>query len=220
MLRSGASTLVVDLVAVTFIDSAGLAALVRARRDARQLGGDIVLISPSNRDALRVFGLTRSSMRCSWYGGQSEHRMTQGARYGHVGPVLDPQNYDSVPLGACPHVAWPGVRGCSGRGSSSRCFRCSAAQDSPMVFSDYSMPGRYRSRTLREIAGRPDAFLIRSRRQDRRSSGLGRPRRRCGRCPSCEARQYSIITLGAVRTIEFLARSWADSGSGADGGRR
>ena len=59
VLRSGASTLVVDLVAVTFIDSAGLAALVRARRDARQLGGDIVLISPSNRDALRVFGLTQ-----------------------------------------------------------------------------------------------------------------------------------------------------------------
>jgi stage II sporulation protein AA (anti-sigma F factor antagonist) len=59
VLRAGGSRLVVDLVAVTFVDSAGLAALVRARRDARQLGGDIVLISPSDRDALRVFGLTQ-----------------------------------------------------------------------------------------------------------------------------------------------------------------
>ena len=59
VLRAGASRLVVDLVAVTFVDSAGLAALVRARRDARQLGGDVVLISPSDRDALRVFGLTQ-----------------------------------------------------------------------------------------------------------------------------------------------------------------
>ena len=59
VLRSGASTLVVDLVAVNFIDSAGLAALVRARRDARHLGGDVVLISPADRDALRVFGLTQ-----------------------------------------------------------------------------------------------------------------------------------------------------------------
>jgi anti-anti-sigma factor len=59
VLRTGCTALVVDLVAVTFIDSAGLAALVRARRDARQQGGDIVLISPSARDALRVFGLTQ-----------------------------------------------------------------------------------------------------------------------------------------------------------------
>src|SRR6478736_1891420 len=35
VLRTGANRLVIDLVAVTFVDSAGLAALVRARRDAR-----------------------------------------------------------------------------------------------------------------------------------------------------------------------------------------
>ncbi len=55
----GAVTVVVDLVGVTFIDSAGLAALVRARRDARSAGGDLVLIRPADQAALRVFGLTQ-----------------------------------------------------------------------------------------------------------------------------------------------------------------
>ena len=54
-----AVTVVVDLVGVTFIDSAGLAALVRARRDARSAGGDLVLIRPADQAALRVFGLTQ-----------------------------------------------------------------------------------------------------------------------------------------------------------------
>ena len=57
--RAGAITVVVDLVGVSFIDSAGLAALVRARRDARSAGGDLVLIRPADQAALRVFGLTQ-----------------------------------------------------------------------------------------------------------------------------------------------------------------
>jgi len=57
--RAGAVTVVVDLVGVTFIDSAGLAALVRARRDAQSVGGDLVLITPVDPAALRVFRLTQ-----------------------------------------------------------------------------------------------------------------------------------------------------------------
>ena len=56
---AGAITVVVDLVGVTFIDSAGLAALVRARRDAQSTGGDLVLIRPADEAALRVFRLTQ-----------------------------------------------------------------------------------------------------------------------------------------------------------------
>ncbi|HYN73430.1 MAG TPA: STAS domain-containing protein [Nakamurella sp.] len=56
---AGAVTVVVDLVGVTFIDSAGLAALVRARRDAQSAGGDLVLIRPADEAALRVFRLTQ-----------------------------------------------------------------------------------------------------------------------------------------------------------------
>ena len=56
---AGAIMVVVDLVGVTFIDSAGLAALVRARRDAQSAGGDLVLIRPADEAALRVFRLTQ-----------------------------------------------------------------------------------------------------------------------------------------------------------------
>jgi len=56
---AGAVTVVIDLVGVTFIDSAGLAALVRARRDAQSAGGDLVLIRPADEAALRVFRLTQ-----------------------------------------------------------------------------------------------------------------------------------------------------------------
>ena len=56
----GASAIVVvDLSAVNFIDSAGLATLVRGRRDAQRAGGDIILISPTDHSALRVFRLTQ-----------------------------------------------------------------------------------------------------------------------------------------------------------------
>ena len=56
---AGAITVVVDLVGLTFVDSAGLAALVRARRDAQSAGGDLVLIRPADEAALRVFRLTQ-----------------------------------------------------------------------------------------------------------------------------------------------------------------
>ncbi len=59
IIDAGTRTVVVDLSAVSFIDSAGLAALVRARRDTQRSGGDIILISPSEHSALRVFRLTQ-----------------------------------------------------------------------------------------------------------------------------------------------------------------
>ena len=59
IIDAGTRTVVVDLSAVSFIDSAGLAALVRARRDTQRSGGDIILISPSEYSALRVFRLTQ-----------------------------------------------------------------------------------------------------------------------------------------------------------------
>lgn len=59
IIDAGAGTVVVDLSAVSFIDSAGLAALVRGRRDAQSSGGAIILISPTDHSALRVFRLTQ-----------------------------------------------------------------------------------------------------------------------------------------------------------------
>lgn len=56
---ANAHHLVVDLRAVTFVDSAGLAALARARRDRVLSGGSVTLIRPVTDDALRVFRLTQ-----------------------------------------------------------------------------------------------------------------------------------------------------------------
>ncbi len=49
----------VDLRGVDFIDSAGLAALVRGLRTAEASGGSFCLIGPLPSDAMRIFELTR-----------------------------------------------------------------------------------------------------------------------------------------------------------------
>jgi anti-sigma B factor antagonist len=50
--------IIVDLAGLEFMDSSGLAALVLARRHARQAGGDLVLAAPQ-RQVLRVLTSTR-----------------------------------------------------------------------------------------------------------------------------------------------------------------
>lgn len=58
LLAHGANSLSVDLSDVIFIDSSGLAELVRAMKHCRQSGGELVIVSPS--DPVRViFELTR-----------------------------------------------------------------------------------------------------------------------------------------------------------------
>lgn len=51
--------LLVDLTNVTFIDSAGLAVLARARRDRLLRGGSVTLVRPATEEAMRVFRLTQ-----------------------------------------------------------------------------------------------------------------------------------------------------------------
>jgi anti-sigma B factor antagonist len=50
--------IIVDLTGLEFIDSSGLAALVRVRRQARHAGGDLLLAAPQ-RQVLRLLSLTR-----------------------------------------------------------------------------------------------------------------------------------------------------------------
>ena len=50
--------IIVDLTGLGFIDSSGLAALVRVRKHARQAGGDLLLASPQQQ-VLRLLTLTR-----------------------------------------------------------------------------------------------------------------------------------------------------------------
>lgn len=56
---AGNNRIVVDLSAVEFIDSAGLAALVIGMKRARLEQGDLRLVSPREPDARRVFELTK-----------------------------------------------------------------------------------------------------------------------------------------------------------------
>jgi anti-anti-sigma factor len=58
-IADGKNRIAVDLSEVTFVDSAGLAALVKGMKDARQGGGDLRLVTPASPDANRVFQLTR-----------------------------------------------------------------------------------------------------------------------------------------------------------------
>jgi len=55
----GCAIIVIDLSAVTFVDSAGLAVLVWLRRRSRAQGGDVVLVRPDLAEAMRVFRLTQ-----------------------------------------------------------------------------------------------------------------------------------------------------------------
>jgi anti-sigma B factor antagonist len=54
------NVIVVDLAGLTFIDASGMAALVRARRHARHMGGDLVLAAPQ-RQVRRVLALTQQA---------------------------------------------------------------------------------------------------------------------------------------------------------------
>lgn len=56
---AAAGRLTVDLTEVSFVDSAGLAVLARARRDRGLTGGSVTLIRPRSEDAMRVFRLTQ-----------------------------------------------------------------------------------------------------------------------------------------------------------------
>ena len=50
--------IIVDLAALEFIDSSGVAALARGRRQARQAGGDLLLAAPQ-QTVMRVLAITR-----------------------------------------------------------------------------------------------------------------------------------------------------------------
>lgn len=59
LLNAGHCYFVVDLQALTFMDSAGLAALVSLLKRARQVGGEVVLVKPTDPAAYRTLSLTR-----------------------------------------------------------------------------------------------------------------------------------------------------------------
>lgn len=59
LLQSGVHNFVLDLAAVPFLDSAGMAVLVSLLKRARQLGGDVQLVWPAEEAARRILHLTK-----------------------------------------------------------------------------------------------------------------------------------------------------------------
>jgi anti-anti-sigma factor len=59
LVEQGAQRFVLDLTAVPFLDSAGMAVLVSLLKRARQLGGDVRLIWPAEEAASRILRLTK-----------------------------------------------------------------------------------------------------------------------------------------------------------------
>jgi len=58
-IEAGRCRIVIDLSAIEFVDSAGLAALVQAMKRARENGGDVRIVQPIDPVAYRVFELTK-----------------------------------------------------------------------------------------------------------------------------------------------------------------
>lgn len=59
LLGDGTERLVIDLSAIEFCDSAGLASLVGALKRTRAAGGDTKLVAPSHDGVWRILRLTR-----------------------------------------------------------------------------------------------------------------------------------------------------------------
>lgn len=59
LLEQGTRNFIIDLDEVSFLDSAGLAALVQLLKHARQAGGDVGVVLPENENVQRIFKLTK-----------------------------------------------------------------------------------------------------------------------------------------------------------------
>ena len=79
--------IIVDLTGLEFIDSSGVAALARGRRQARQAAGDLILAAPQQR-VMRVLATTRLADAFSVYATVEEAtgESRQFCRPGHEQP--------------------------------------------------------------------------------------------------------------------------------------
>jgi anti-anti-sigma factor len=59
LVAGGANRFVIDLTAVPFIDSAGMAVLVSLLKKARTASGEVILVWPSEEAARHILQLTR-----------------------------------------------------------------------------------------------------------------------------------------------------------------
>ncbi len=82
--------MIVDLAALEFIDSSGVAALARGRKLARHAGGDLLLAAP-RRQVLRVLAITRLVDDFSVYASVEEAADSAGRSRRVVVPMRRPR---------------------------------------------------------------------------------------------------------------------------------
>ena len=58
-IEQGTTQFVIDLSAATFLDSAGLAALVQLLKKSRARQGDVKIVLPQDKNVQRIFKLTK-----------------------------------------------------------------------------------------------------------------------------------------------------------------
>ena len=80
-----APEIIVDLAALAFIDSSGVAALAHGRRQARRAGGDLLLAAP-RQQVLKVLAITRLADAFSVHASVDEAAGSDGSS----GPVAVP----------------------------------------------------------------------------------------------------------------------------------
>lgn len=59
LLDAGAINFIIDLSQTTFMDSAGMSALVSLLKQVRQNGGEMIMVKPKEAAAYRILTLTR-----------------------------------------------------------------------------------------------------------------------------------------------------------------
>ena len=83
--------IIVDLAALAFIDSSGVAALARGRTHARHAGGDLLLAAP-RQPVLRVFAITGLADNFSVHARWTRQPLTPGAPAGGRATAAAPQD--------------------------------------------------------------------------------------------------------------------------------
>jgi anti-sigma B factor antagonist len=81
--------IIVDLAGLEFIDSYGVAALTRGRRQAREAGGDLILAAPQQR-VMRILAITRMADAFSVYATVEEAAGGAGPLTETAMPALPP----------------------------------------------------------------------------------------------------------------------------------
>jgi anti-sigma B factor antagonist len=165
--------IIVDLAGLEFIDSSGVAALARGRRQARRAGGDLVLAAPQQK-VMRVLAIIRLAEAFAVYATVEEAAVEAGHFRERAIPV--PQQHR--------RARWP------------RAVRWSRTHGLPSLHTCRTPPGpgQAASRLLPAAAADPEAGAIPN--GSCRTRGYKRPRAASCRVLSSQRTAGSSLRLG------------------------